>query len=134
MHLEKHSRRKFIQLAAAGAGLSMVYLWEKMMGKQVLMVVHKKVILPMTRKLVTFYGNYIVVFQHNKTKVFSAHCTHLGCIINKVENGRLICPCHGSEFNLEGIAVKGPAYKPLPSIPFREDDKKQEIIIQSSVS
>jgi len=93
---------------------------------------HQKITLPLIHRLVSFYGDYIVVNQKQHVKVFSSHCTHLGCIIDEVENGKLICPCHGSEFNLEGEAVKGPAYKPLGSVPFRENDNGQQIIIQPS--
>jgi len=130
--LKKHNRRRFLQLAATGAGLSLVYLWDKMMGNRLMTTLHQKITLPLIHRLVSFYGDYIVVNQKQHVKVFSSHCTHLGCIIDEVENGKLICPCHGSEFNLEGEAVKGPAYKPLGSVPFRENDNGQQIIIQPS--
>jgi len=41
-------------------------------------------------------------------------CTHLGCqpILNP-EKRNLICPCHGSRFNLKGEVLKGPANRPL---------------------
>ena len=130
MTLKKHTRRKFFQLAAAGTGFSMVYLWDRMMGNQLLTTLHQKIVLPLTRHLVSFYGDYIVINQKQHVKVFSSHCTHLGCLIDKVENDRLICPCHGSEFNLEGDAVKGPAYKPLKAFPFKESSDGQQITIQ----
>jgi len=129
--LKKHSRRKFLQLAAAGAGLSLVFIWDKMMGTRLLSAAHKKVLLPITNNLVSFYRDYLVINQKQSINVLSSHCTHLGCIINKEENGKLICPCHGSEFDLEGNAVKGPAYKPLPSYPFEEDKDTRQITIQS---
>ncbi len=102
------------------------------MGNRLLTAVQKKIVLPITHKLVSFYSDYLVINQNHKIKVFSSHCTHLGCIINKVENGKLICPCHGSEFDLDGNAVKGPAYKPLPSIPFKIDNDTRQIIVQPS--
>lgn len=50
-------------------------------------------------------------------KAFSATCTHQGCAVTKVENGRIICPCHNSQFD---IATGAPrpgdrATTPLPS-------------------
>ena len=30
---------------------------------------------------------------------------------------RLVCPCHGSEYDLDGNVVKGPAWKNLEIIP-----------------
>ncbi len=41
-----------------------------------------------------------------------ASCTHNGCQPSPV-GGRLLCPCHGSEFSLEGRVLQGPAERPL---------------------
>ncbi len=46
-------------------------------------------------------------------KGFSATCTHKGCTVDKVADGTIDCPCHGSKFNLDGTVAKGPAAKPL---------------------
>ena len=40
-------------------------------------------------------------------------CTHKGCAVNKIANGTIDCPCHGSKFNLDGTVAHGPATKPL---------------------
>jgi Rieske Fe-S protein len=48
----------------------------------------------------------------------SATCTHQGCTVSSVENGVIVCPCHGSSFNAEtGAPMAGPASRPLPEIP-----------------
>ena len=46
-------------------------------------------------------------------KGFSAKCTHKGCTVDKVADGTIDCPCHGSKFNLDGTVAKGPAQEPL---------------------
>jgi Rieske Fe-S protein len=46
-------------------------------------------------------------------KAFSAKCTHAGCTVNKVADGTIDCPCHGSKFNLDGTVANGPAQTPL---------------------
>ncbi len=48
-----------------------------------------------------------------KLVALSKRCTHLGCIVQLMEN-ELYCPCHGARFNLEGKVITGPAPKPLP--------------------
>ena len=39
-------------------------------------------------------------------------CTHQGCTVRPGKNV-LICPCHGSSFDLEGRVLRGPAQRPL---------------------
>ena len=46
-------------------------------------------------------------------KGFSSKCTHKGCAVNKVADGTIDCPCHGSKFNLDGSVANGPATAPL---------------------
>lgn len=46
-------------------------------------------------------------------KAFSSTCTHKGCAVNKIADGTIDCPCHGSKFNLDGTVANGPATKPL---------------------
>ncbi|MEU2119056.1 Rieske (2Fe-2S) protein [Streptomyces sp. NPDC016459] len=49
-------------------------------------------------------------------KAFSAVCTHQGCTVNKVADGTIDCPCHGSKFRVaDGSVAKGPATRPLPA-------------------
>jgi len=65
-----------------------------------------------------FANQQVVVTQPVKGvfKAFSAVCTHVGCICNKVANGTINCPCHGSEFKItNGAVVAGPAPAPLPA-------------------
>lgn len=46
---------------------------------------------------------------------FSATCTHQGCAVTEVVDGRIVCPCHGSTFSItDGAPTAGPAEQPLP--------------------
>lgn len=38
----------------------------------------------------------------------STECTHRGCEVEPFPD-RLVCPCHGSEYDLEGRVLQGPA-------------------------
>jgi len=61
----------------------------------------------------------IVVTQPAKGqfKAFSAICTHQGCLVAQVQQGTIICPCHGSQFSVQdGSVVAGPATSPLPPV------------------
>ena len=47
-------------------------------------------------------------------KAFSNVCTHQGCAVTSISNGTIICPCHGSTFDIaDGSVVDGPARTPL---------------------
>ncbi len=49
-------------------------------------------------------------------KAFDSTCTHSGCLVNKVEDGLIQCPCHGSKYSIEDGSVQdGPAPTPLPA-------------------
>jgi len=39
----------------------------------------------------------------------STVCPHLGCLVLRQEDGKFICPCHGSDFDAVGKAISGPA-------------------------
>ena len=46
----------------------------------------------------------------------NARCTHAGCAVSQFQSAmqRLRCPCHGSQFNIDGTVAQGPAAAPLP--------------------
>lgn len=62
------------------------------------------------------FPDVIIIRDGNKFEAFSSRCTHLGCKINTVEGRQLVCPCHGSRYDLEGSPLKGPANKPLQKL------------------
>lgn len=48
-------------------------------------------------------------------KAFSAICTHQGCTVDKVADGTIDCPCHGSKYRVaDGTVAAGPAPRRLP--------------------
>jgi Rieske Fe-S protein len=47
---------------------------------------------------------------------FVARCTHAGCKLPAVTDGKLNCPCHGSQFSLDGAVLRGPAVAPLEPV------------------
>jgi nitrite reductase/ring-hydroxylating ferredoxin subunit len=65
-----------------------------------------------------FDGAKVVVTQPKagEFKAFSAVCTHQGCLVGKVSDGKIVCPCHGSEFSItDGSVQGGPAPRGLPA-------------------
>jgi len=49
-------------------------------------------------------------------------CTHKGCDVDwDAARTRVVCPCHGSEFDAAGAVLEGPAKRPLASYAVRTD-------------
>ncbi|GJP48834.1 hypothetical protein CLOM_g8114 [Closterium sp. NIES-68] len=55
---------------------------------------------------------YLVVNSDGSLGNFgiNAICTHMGCVVPWVaEENKFMCPCHGSQYNNQGMVVQGPA-------------------------
>jgi menaquinol-cytochrome c reductase iron-sulfur subunit len=61
--------------------------------------------------------------------IFSPICPHLGCRFAWDESGnKFACPCHGSQFNMDGEHLAGPAPRGLDPLPLREQSGTAEIM------
>jgi cytochrome b6-f complex iron-sulfur subunit len=49
----------------------------------------------------------------------STRCMHRGCEVEP-STDRLVCPCHGSEYDLNGAVLQGPTQLPLERFRVRE--------------
>ena len=129
---KKISRKQFFQRLGLAALLPVAGVWystaqqTRLEDNQI-----KKIKIPADLPQgISFYDSIIVSKNNNHVEIFSAKCTHLGCRINKTENGILYCPCHGSEFSSNGSVVKGPADKHLNKLPFKLNSKTGEITVE----
>lgn len=60
-------------------------------------------------------------------RAFNNVCTHAGCGIWQFTGRRMVCSCHGSEFDLEGMNVVGPAPDPLPRYALSVDGSRMRV-------
>ncbi len=60
-------------------------------------------------------------------------CTHLGCLYNwNTQEGKFICPCHGSQFQADGNYIQGPAPRSLDRFVIQAlDPNTNEVLAES---
>ena len=59
-------------------------------------------------------GRFWLVNAKNGILALHSSCTHLECRFSWNEQRNVfLCPCHGSEFSIDGTLLKGPADRPL---------------------
>ncbi len=63
---------------------------------------------------------FIIARNEIPIKALDSHCTHMGCIVNfDSKTNKFLCPCHGSQYDINGINTKGPTKKPLYTESFK---------------
>jgi cytochrome b6-f complex iron-sulfur subunit len=132
---KKIPRKKFFQRIGLTALIPLSGIWFSTSQRTMLREnqVKKIVIPPNIPAGISFHDSVIVLKETGSMKVYSAKCTHLGCIINKTENNVLVCPCHGSQYSYDGKPVKGPANKSLKALPFKINTQTGEIMVNVQV-
>lgn len=66
-------------------------------------------------------GVYLVGLKEGPV-AFAATCPHLGCTLDhQPGSDRFRCPCHGSEFGLDGRRLRGPATTDMTALELRAD-------------
>jgi Rieske Fe-S protein len=77
------------------------------------------------------FAAYAVKDAAGKFTVLAVNCSHLGCSVQLNEAAkRFDCPCHGSQFNLDGGVVRGPAAAPLSHLDFKPGDNPTQLLVQ----
>jgi Rieske Fe-S protein len=79
----------------------------------------------------TFAG--FVTRDAGQLRVFAITCPHLGCSY-AFDQGKqhFVCPCHGSEFGLDGHVIHGPATSPLSHLTWEQGPGINEIDIDGT--
>ena len=63
---------------------------------------------------------YLTRIEDGGFLALSRRCTHLGCTVPWVgEEGRFVCPCHASSFDIRGEVLSPPAPRALDLHPVR---------------
>ena len=127
---KKISRRKMFRQVALTLSLPTSLLWYFGTKRKIATANKSRIVIPIDlNNGITFLNNAIINKERENITVFSSKCTHLGCKINNTENDKLICPCHGSKFNFNGVPQNGPATKPLTKLEIVKDKSTGELVV-----
>jgi Rieske Fe-S protein len=106
-------------------------------------VVENKVVIPLitlpdltqpnsyAKVYVSKYGNPFILFSRDGGELWAvlSTCSHNGCEVRKLRTS-FECPCHGSEYDLRGNVLRGPAPAPLESYPVRQFADRYEFQLE----
>jgi Rieske Fe-S protein len=126
---DKNSRRFFIKALGVGIGTACLGMWGSMVNIQQKNTGKKTISISLKDNREVIFHDECIIINMEQPLVFSSYCTHLGCRIQNFENGQLICPCHGSSFDLNGKPQKGPAIKPLQELEFKLNPETKTLTI-----
>lgn len=135
-HTGKHSRRDFLRRfsvwAAVGAGVlaSVSFLREfipRLTQYQRRFKIGRINNFPVNTFTYIADRKLFVYRDHQGIRAVSAICTHLGCVIEKSDEG-FQCPCHGSCYNDRGEVVSGAATTDLPWFELLKDVDGQIVV------
>jgi len=112
-------------------GLLFLGLWQRMVDSKSKNEIKKPVVVPLAVLTgVNFFDDFIVIKKDDQFEVLSSKCTHLGCRIDQQSQDKLMCPCHGSSYKLNGQVVTGPAIKPLPQLAYQINTDQQTLTVE----
>ncbi len=129
--MEKAARQrrtllKSLILAAVSLPLLGKYLSPKVAARRVLLEIPKGE-LPAEGALVYRESRVALLRREGEVYALDLLCTHLGCVVNLTPR-ELVCPCHGSSFDLSGEVLRGPADRPLRRLAVEELDLHWRIL------
>lgn len=77
------------------------------------------------------FSGYAVRESAERVNLFAVNCSHLGCSIAiNTDAKRFECPCHGSQFHLDGSVLHGPAAAPLSHLKWTKGSSDTEVSIE----
>ena len=75
---------------------------------------------------------YLVRTGDQDVRALQSTCTHLGCRTSyDRKTKRILCPCHGGMFDIQGNVLGGPPPAPLPTLTTKVEDGNVLVQVQA---
>ncbi|HEY3449786.1 MAG TPA: Rieske (2Fe-2S) protein [Myxococcales bacterium] len=117
-------RRTFLHALLAAATAALIAAWGLLSAARRKSAASRRIsVAAPTVDGVTFDEDVLLVRRGGQLKAYWSRCPHLGCRIQRVEGEQLVCPCHGSRFDLDGRVLTGPASTDLRALEFEREDR-----------
>ncbi len=138
----KRSRRRLLRLGWIGAAIVVLggqfwllfklFLTPRTLGTQGRQVVAGSTEQFAVGSVVHFWKDRFLLVRHPTGFLALSHqCTHQRCNVDYMaERDVILCPCHGSQFDLTGAVLTGPASRSLDRFPTTIQD--DQVIVDTS--
>jgi Rieske Fe-S protein len=77
-------------------------------------------------------GGFFLIGDAGGIYAVSSTCTHKGCTVHLEGNTGFGCPCHDSEYDLQGAVIEGPATLPLKHFEVSEQNPGGPLVVDLS--
>jgi Rieske Fe-S protein len=127
------SRRGLLRGLWIGATGAVLWTWRALGRERLDRQRPRRVTLPSpAAEGVSFHGDVILVRSGRSVTALASRCPHLGCRIDRSEDGVLLCPCHGSRFDLRGKRLAGPAGADLARLTVTPSSEARKVVVDLS--
>ncbi len=124
----KTSRRKALQIISSSIVGLVSFLTARF--TKTLLPARRRLKIEMGADQIQVKREVVILRVEQNIDVLSRTCPHLGCKVRLDQTAqRFICPCHGSQFSLDGKYLRGPAKKDLKHLPFEQGDQPSTIVV-----
>ena len=111
---------KTLKYLVTGGSLTIAWGYVKGVGPTLRRVSFSNV--PKVSEVFFRNGVYLVGLEKGPA-AFADKCPHLGCKVDyRPDSEHFRCPCHGSEFAIDGRRTKGPAKMDMTALDVRSSD------------
>jgi Rieske Fe-S protein len=82
----------------------------------------------------TFGGFLVNPASGSQLEVFASRCPHLGCSFGFDQQAKIFkCPCHGSQFDLHGNVIHGPASANLAKLSWKRGSQPNQLVVDGLI-
>jgi Rieske Fe-S protein len=132
MFTRREALSRFIRYLVCGGLLTIAWSFLKGGGEALRKVSFSR--LPEADQVIHQDGVYLVGTGKGPA-AFASRCPHLGCRVeHQPGSDRFRCPCHGSEFTMDGERVKGPAKTGMTALAIKKDEEGKKCCVELVLS